>query len=443
MAKGTSPESAALGRRLRAERERRGWGRRTMARHLLDHIDDRQKPSHVTVAGYIKNWENGEVRITDPRYRSAYAAVLNIPEDELFGEIPQSGLPSSGTLTGSVDFGVIPDEGGDDVKRRAALQLLAALGAGTAIPPGALEEVLAGVDAATGGPVDLDAWNATVRDYAFQINRTPIGAYLDDLIADVISVGRLLERQPSEPLRTGLLQVSAGLSAMLAIELGDVGNRRGARMTWSTARRAADASGDRGLMVWVRARQAEEGLWSGASPVGIRELLAEAIEIADGTPCSGLPRAHAIRACLAAEAGNVAVARQEMNTLTTVFERLPESVTTDPGTFGWGASRLRWNEAYVYTLTGDDRGPEAADEAIALYPPGTLGPVANLRMIQAMGLVRQREIDAGLEASVGVLHQLPVSPTRRHMAGRILRQLPGQAHALPAARELRALTAGA
>jgi len=325
------------------------------------------------------------------------------------------------------------------VRRRAALQLLAALGAGAAIPPSALETTLAGIEKALGNPLDLDEWERAVREYAYLINRTPVGTYLGDLIADVIAVGRLLDQGQPDAVRTGVLRISAGLSALLAIELGDVGNRRGARLAWGTARRAADASGDRELQVWVRAREAEEALWAGAPPADIHALTAEAAAIADGKPCSGLPRVHAVRACLAAESGDRTTAHREMAVLNDVFERLPEGITSDPSTFGWGPSRLRWNEAYVYTLTGDDRGMAAVDEAIALYPPGTLGPVANLHMIRAMGLLRDREIDAALDTSVTTLQRLPISPARRHMTNQILQALPDKARELPSARELRAL----
>ncbi len=129
-----------------------------------------------------------------------------------------------------------------------------------------------------------------------------------------------------------------------------------------------------------------------------------------------------------------------MHELSEVFENLPSSVTSDPATFGWSEARFRWNEAYVYTLLGDARARKAVDDALALYPPGTLGPVANLKMIDAMGMITSREVDTGLDRTLATLQELPLSPARRRMTGQILRTLPAQAQALPAARELRALT---
>ena len=190
----------------------------------------------------------------------------------------------------------------------------------------------------------------------------------------------------------------------------------------------------------MRAREAEEAFWAGLPADDIGHLTTEATKIANGVPCAGLPRAYAVRASLAAERGDQCDANETMNTLSEVFEGLSDSVKTNPATFGWNEARFRWNEAYVFTLIGDNRAEQAVSDALALYPPGTLGPVANLQVIKAMGLVKSRDIDAGLDQTLTTLHGLPISPARRRMAGQILRTLPDQARTLPAARELRALT---
>ncbi|TDD72171.1 helix-turn-helix domain-containing protein [Actinomadura rubrisoli] len=333
--------------------------------------------------------------------------------------------------------------GRDDVKRRALLQLIAAAGAGAAVPPGVVEEVFAGVDRAVGTQVDLADWNMAVREYGSLVSQQPMGTLIDNLAADVIGIGRMLEGELSDSERTGLLRVSAALSSLLAIEFDNVGDRRSARKAWGTARRAADASDNRGLRVWVRAKQADEALWAGLPHDHITALAAEAAQIADGAPCAGLPRVHATLASLAAEAGDSATAQRQMTEFSRVFDRLPDSVSSDPTAFGWNAARQRWEQAYVYTILGDRRAEAALEESMALYPPGTLGPVANLRVIQAMGMVRDREVDDGLSLTLSTLHELPISSARHHMSRQILRKLPGnKARALPAAREVHALTYG-
>ncbi|NDU71297.1 XRE family transcriptional regulator [Actinomadura sp. DSM 109109] len=417
--------------RLEAERRARGWGPFKAARRLyaaagIDHPDASQVKN---LSRQINRHEKGEVFPAD--WGSAYATAFGLEEKDLFGQ--ESPDPPAGTKEPSA-----PDDGTDDVKRRAALRLLAALGAGTTVPPGALEEILSGIDRALDRPVDLDEWERAIREYGFLINRQPVGSLINDLTADIIGIGELLRHDSGQ--RSDLLRISAGLSSLLAIEFGDIGNRRGARLTWGTARRAADASGDRDLRVWIRAREAEEAFWFGLSPQEIGARTAEAIAIAGGRPGGGLPRAYAVRASVAAEQGDQATARRTMDDLSKVFESLPESVTEDPATFGWSEARFRWNEAYIYTLMGDPRAGQAVDDARGLYPPGTLGPIANLKVIEAMSAVHGGEVEAGLDQTLATLHDLPVSPARRRMTGQILHTLPERARALPAACELRALT---
>src|SRR5437868_3069250 len=174
----------------------------------------------------------------------------------------QSSQGQISATAATVGHGTHPGLWNNDVKRRAALQIIGALGAGAAIPAGALEEVFADVERATGERVDIDEWEMTVREYATLKMRQPVGSLINDLTADIIRVGRTLERGLAEPKHTGLLRVSAALSALLAVDFGDIGHRRAARTAWSAARHAADAADDRELRVYVRASQAMDALWA-------------------------------------------------------------------------------------------------------------------------------------------------------------------------------------
>lgn len=108
----TADDPRAIAARLRAEREKRGWGQRKTARFLRDATDDHQKPDLSSFVTYVKRWESGEVRPCDPRYRAAYAKVFGVSEDELFGPRPQ---PSSSR----------PPEPHDDPDERERLALAA------------------------------------------------------------------------------------------------------------------------------------------------------------------------------------------------------------------------------------------------------------------------------------------------------------------------------
>lgn len=335
-----------------------------------------------------------------------------------------------------------PDLGDDDVKRRAALQLLAALGAGAAIPPGALETVLSGVENALGEDAfDLADWERTVHDYDHLLNISPAGSLIEDLTADIIAMDASFDRRPSPLQHAGLLRVSAALSGLLAIELGDSGDRRAARVAWGTATRAADASGDKDLQVWVRGRAAEDALFTGRSPQVVTELATNAVSIAGETASPGLARAHAALSDLAALRGDKNGVSTSLTELRRAFERLPASSVAQ-SVFGFRETQYLWAESFAYVHAGDKRAEGALANAEALYPSGALAPRANLALMRAIAQVKDRDIDAGLQRAVDTLS----GHTRGSSGGRLLTRsilgaLPEKARTLPAARELRGLAA--
>ncbi|WP_245974631.1 XRE family transcriptional regulator [Thermomonospora umbrina] len=363
--------------------------------------------------------------------------------DQMHPEREVAGTPQEGAVVeplGTVEIGSAPDPWDDDMKRRVALQLLAALGAGATVPPGTIETVLGGIEDALGNPVDLDEWESVVHEYGQALITRPAGALIADLTFDIAAVGALLQRNPTGHERAGLMRVSAGLSGLLAIDLGDVGNKRAARISWATAKRAADASGDDDLRVWVRGRAAEDACWA-ARPTGvIGDLTGEAINIAGQTQSAGLARAHAARAYAAAIAGEALQAQASLTDLMRTFDHLPQGAQQSVLTFG--RAQLGWAEAYVRTVTGDDRAQETVAQTISLYPPNARGPISNLRLMEASALVQAREVETGLQHAITTIQEAPDATTagRTILARQILHALPSSSRTLPAARELRELT---
>ncbi|TDD95341.1 XRE family transcriptional regulator [Actinomadura rubrisoli] len=346
---------------------------------------------------------------------------------------------------GTVDQSPTPTQG-DDVKRRAAIRIITAMGAGAAVPPGPLDELLSGIKhvSATSGAVDLDRWERVVWEYGHRHSITrPSEASLEELTADIIDVGQLLD-QPHQPVvSAGLLRVSAALSGLLAMHFDAIGDRRAARVTWGVATGAADSSGDRDLSVWVRAKEADGALWGGAPRPVVAALADQAIAIAKGNPSHGLARAYTVRADLWAEMGDVSKAHASLNQLTETLNNLPGSFAADPIAHV-GGRFLRWHEGYVYTLTGNAKAPSVLDEAVNRSPAGWYG-TGSLNLMRAIGLVKERDINGGLAQALQVIHDAPTTTdtaTRNRLIGHILAAVPAQAQTLPAARDLRALTAG-
>ncbi|WP_395103753.1 XRE family transcriptional regulator [Actinomadura sp. SCN-SB] len=424
--------------RINSEREAREWGKWEMARRLLGALNIKPTQDKVkNLARQILDWEKGKHFPRD--WAQAYATAFDIPHEELFGADE-----ATAPRTGTVETSTTPDLEDDEVKRRAALQLLTAITAGAAVPPGTLEHVLSGIDDALGNPLDLDGWEAVVHEYGQVLATRPAGALVADLTADIVAVGKLLKRHRDESDQAGLLRVSAGLSGLLAIDLGDTGNQRAARVAWSTAGRAADGSGDQSLRVWVRGRAAQDAAMAGRPASVIVGLAEEAMRIADDVPSTGLARAHAARAYAATALGDTAQAHASLAALTRTFDCLPDSTGSQTSPLSYGATQLLWAKSYVQALTGDDRADETVAQALALYPPSAAAPITNLSLMQAAMLVNSGEINTGLEHAITSLRSSQgrvTSAGARLITGKILNAVPEQARALSAARELRAITA--
>lgn len=336
----------------------------------------------------------------------------------------------------------------DDVERRAAMRLLAGIGSGAAVPLPALEAVFAQIERVLDERVDLDEWERTVAEYTYLNARRAVGTLIQDLTADFLAVARLLDRGNSPRTQAGLFRVSAGLSGLLATEFGDLGDRRAARLSWRAARRAADASGDRDLAVWVRAKEADDARWMGTATSALAVQVNEAVAIAGGTPGYGLFRAHTVRAELAAGRGDHAGARAAMRDFLRTMEHLPPSANAPDAAVslfesGVGEAFLGWHEAYVRTLIGDERAGAVAERAIAGYPAEISGPVVLLRLMQAVNLVRSRDIGEGLAHAVASVEAVGMTSARRHLVGQVLTALPERERGRDAARCLRELASAA
>ncbi|QXJ24709.1 XRE family transcriptional regulator [Actinomadura graeca] len=327
------------------------------------------------------------------------------------------------------------------MKRRTALQIISAITAGTAIPPGATKIMFSGLDDSLGRPLDLPEWEATVHQYGQAIVSRPAGALIKDLTADVVTVSELLDRPDSATDQAALFRISAGLSGILAIDLGDVGEKRAARIAWNIARRTADASGDQDLRVWARGRAAQDAFWLERPRTVVMTLAAEAIEIADGKPSAGLARAHAVRVYAAADGDDASEAEKALRDLKDVFARLPQD-TDDQSVLAYRESQLHWAESYAQTWRGDRHAETSLANTLSLYPLHATAPRENLSLMKAAVLIKNREVDAGLDHALATMEN-----SHRGAAGRIrlvkqvLRILPENARTLPVARELHAFTA--
>ncbi|MEO3811585.1 helix-turn-helix transcriptional regulator [Sphaerisporangium sp. B11E5] len=420
---GNSGEWVEFGSALREFRKRSGMSLREIADRIRWHYS------------LIGKWEQGKNR------PPADAVMALDKELGSGGELVARALHAAmaDMRRGTIETNSESADKDDEMERRAAIRLLTALSAGAVIPPGVLEDVLAGTERALGERVHIDDWDRTVHEYDHLIATWRGGSLIKDLTAEVVAVGRLLGQRNPPLIQAGLLRVSARLSGMLAKEFGAVNDVRAARVAWRTARHAADDSGDRDLSVWIRTQEAGNAFWKKRPAGAAAELIDEAEAIAKGAPSAGLVYGHAVRTYLAVGRGDAPGAHAALGDLRRTFDRLPDHVTADHSGHGFPLEAVLWNETYVYTLLGDDRAGAVLDQALTTHPENTHG-LANLELMRAVSLVRDRDVTEGLQHAVTTL-AASGSVAGRHIAAHLLNTLPQKARTLPVAHELHTLMA--
>jgi len=433
---------AAFGAVLRMWRDRRELSLRTLADRIKwDHsvIARWEQGKNPPTVGAIKALENALDTGGEITAAALHAQAMEVERlrTEL-RRLQRSTLPSRDQ----------PQEGEDDMERRAAMQLLGALSAGAVVPDHALHTLLSSVDRMIGdrGSLNLDDWELIVQEYAFTAILSSPGDWVSRLTTDLAEAALQLGQAKDQSTRSGLQRIVALLAAHLSGALGEKGDRIAEMRARRTARHAADASGDKNLAVWIRAKEAEAAFWQGNPPQLVLKTADDAIRIADGLPSLGLAHAHKVRAWALASHSttyHAEASRATLNDLFDTFEQLPDSVTSDRlSDSGFSEGMLRFGEAYVHTLNGDTtKANRAIEAALPFYPPKRAYGIANLHSMQALNQVHNRDIAQGLNHALTSGDNLPYTRARRLITTQILKALPEKARALPTAQELRARTA--
>lgn len=332
----------------------------------------------------------------------------------------------------------------DDVERRALLQILTVLGAGAGVPASAVDALHAGLRQITGHASEngADDWEQTAWDYAQGVWTEPPGSRVTDLAGDIRALDQVLARTQAPAEHATLLRVYAQLTAFMALDLSETSRPRACWRSWRVARSVADASGDRELSVWVRAREASDSFYLGRPGPVTDTLLDEAVRLADGRPCPGLNTALKTRACIFAAQGRADLTREVLGELKGAYERLPAAVTDDHiSVWGVPLESIQFTEAFALTKLGDTTAAvPLVEQALAACPQEKAGGRGNIGLIRAWGMVRDREVTEGLGHALDITAALPVTVARRKLVGEILSALPAEARALSAARDLHALT---
>ena len=314
------------------------------------------------------------------------------PPPATAGPVPGAAIAGSAQAADPAALSV--GEMDDDMVRRTLLRLMADPGA----PAdgrffGAVERIRRRLDEALlGSTVSvamLDHWEGMTGEYGRQYMTVPPMRLLCDVLLDLGDVRRMCEqRQPLEFVER-LCRLAARLAGLAGMTMIDVGDHRVARSFFSTARTAADETGDRHLRAWVAVRESLVPLYYG-DPAQAAAAARASADLAGHQPCvagvmAPVVEARALARLARARAGGgvpgtaggrggaggaeVRRASAALDQAHEALERLPEEDRRDT-VFGYTERQLLFHQGDALVTLGDCRGADDAfGQAMRLYAP--------------------------------------------------------------------------
>jgi transcriptional regulator with XRE-family HTH domain len=326
---------------------------------------------------------------------------------------------------------------GDDVERRVLFQL-AGLGllAQTPINSGN-EPVRQMLDRALGVTEGhtVEHWQLVCAEHLNAVLHQPPATTRTDLVIDLVALQQAITRAAPERV-ADLQRLGAWLSALHANLLTRLGEHGSARRWWTTARHAADASGDTDMRVWVRGTEAVFGLYSPRAPEALLTLSRTAQTLAGDRVTSGLMKAVSAEAQALAALGRHQEAHEKVRHLLELAER---EVVGER--YGWTGHGVWFTASWVYAYNGGlDSGRDARDRLLATSP--CYQNEANVRLHEALTIGVQGGHDEGLRLATEVISDLDPAYRSRmilNTAHRVLTAIPREKRAaLPALSDYRA-----
>jgi hypothetical protein len=369
------------------------------------------------------------------------------------GPRPEPG-PGAAALPASPGAAPLPDAGSahpgqpsvgevdDDVVRRTLLRLMADPGA--AVDGrffGAVERIRRRLDeallGATVSVAMLDHWEGMTGEYGRQYMTVPPMRLLCDVLLDLGDVRRMCgQRQPLEFVER-LCRLAARLAGLAGMTMIDAGDHRLARSFFSTARTAADETGDRHLRAWVAVRESLVPLYYG-DPAQAAAAARAAADLAGHQPCVAGVMAPVVEARALARlararsggnmrgdtggrggAGGAEVRRASaaLDRAHETLDQLPEEERRDT-VYGYTERQLLFHQGDALVTLGDNRGADDAfGQALRLYAPAEVLDRALVTLGRAWCRLQAGEPEEALRVSQDTLLGLP----SQHRPGIVLR----------------------
>lgn len=287
----------------------------------------------------------------------------------------------------------------------------------------------------------LDEQVMWVREQYLYTAPAPMIKVLLDQLADV---EELAGQRQAAAVQVRLSELTAMLATLIADALMKLGQLSRSRSWYSTARNAADDSGNTELRARVRAQAAMLPFYYGPLEAAAA-LSREARIISRGRPSATAAFAAAAEARALAKMGNVAAAEAALRHAAAAFDQSGAGGPADNDAFGFPERRFRLYESGTLTALGRT-GParRVQEAALRLYPSKTGIDPALLKLESALCLAHDRspteacQLAASTYLRIVPEHRTPIVEER---AREVIGALPPGAESGRAARDLREILA--
>ncbi|MGI5262368.1 XRE family transcriptional regulator [Streptomyces angustmyceticus] len=263
---------------------------------------------------------------------------------------------------------------------------------------------------------------------------------LKQLLIDLQEVeGLAKDRQPAS-VQVRLAEMTAVLATLIADALMKLGDLHRSRSWYNTARHASDESGNLELRARVRAQAAMLPYYYGPLESAIT-LAREARIMTRNKPSPTAAFAAVAEARALAQQGDQVVAESRIRDARAIFEQIP--ATSDEDAFAFPVRRFLLYLSGAFTALGRvSQARKIQEDALALYPAGTVIDPALLRLEAALCLVHDHSATEACQLATATYLRVPEAhrtPILGARARHVIEGLPGKNQATPAAKDLREL----
>jgi transcriptional regulator with XRE-family HTH domain len=402
------------------------------------HPDGENHALDTTMLGVATNTNNGRLNQQKrPSDEQAHQSESNEPDRVAHDRL----LPARSTDDGE------PLESGDHgVNRRTILSGFALINGAamlqTADNARSLADAVRANFAAAFGGHTVDEWLSICEDHGRHCMTDPPSRMQSLLLADLMLIQHQMPTSDSEELRGA----AAKLATLYAMTLASVGDAPGAVSWYRTAKSAADRSGDRHLMGWVRGREVLRSDYDGyATPARILTFVQGATGLAD-EPSIARMEIMVAAARAYARIGEPKRATAAYGQARRAYDAIPHLTTNIESMYYLPPWRFQLRGAFVHAMAGDVPAVERIIEEIsAARPANLLRWGVQIDLNRALAAAQAGDCDTAITIAVPTVERTPKAQhteTMRQLVGELCTTVGAGRHR-DAAHHLRGLVAAA